>query len=147
MTWKTNLFYKQKIFYLGIKIYIIVIYVVLYILVFLNLIIVFVSSYNIFFIMASKPTNIHWIRTRFQPYWKLCIASNYRQFPTNIRIVICGKLSKIKLLYNFDNFYIYILHYFSKESFKLVQSCVLHFFYFFIFSSSENKFFSFFLLG
>ena len=42
--------------------------------------------------MASKLINIRWIRIGSQPYQKPCIASNYTQFSTNIKI----KINKIK---------------------------------------------------
>ena len=49
------------------------------------------SKYISFFFlltMASKPINVRWIRTGFQPYWKIFIALCYRQFFTNIKIKI-----------------------------------------------------------
>ena len=36
--------------------------------------------FNAFSSMASKPINIRWIRTGYQPYWKSCIASYYWHF-------------------------------------------------------------------
>ena len=44
--------------------------------------------------MASKPITIRWIRTGFSQTEKSCIASNYRQFSTNIKI----KIIKLKLV-------------------------------------------------
>ena len=47
---------------------------------------------NEYYSMASKLINIRWIRIGSQPYQKPCIASNYTQFSTNIKI----KIKRIK---------------------------------------------------
>ena len=46
------------------------------------------ATKNILSSMASKPINIRWLRTGSWPTEKSCIASNYRQFSTNIKLEI-----------------------------------------------------------
>ena len=56
--------------------------------------------------MASKPTNIRWIRTGSRPYWKIRyrIVSYFNiRFSTNIEIKINVKTSFVNLIDNFLN--------------------------------------------